>query len=221
MPMNDLHLPQDFTGEVRLFPLPNVVIFPNSVNPLRVFESRYKEMFEDAINDDKLIAMATLLPGYEADYYSRPPIAPTVCIGHIAQHRRRDDGIYDFALVGLQRARIDHEIEPVRSYRRAVVRLLDATPATGGDKLMRVGRQLVEKAAAVIPDFEQVLEPFLSGAISLATVTDAIAHNADLELSAKLRLLEQCDAGVRAEMLIAYLSEGGARTSGPSPFSAN
>ena len=55
----------------------------------------------------------------------------------------------------------------------------------------------------------------------LATVTDAIAQNVNLELSLKLRLLEQCDPGVRAEMLIAELSPGGDRSPGPIPFSEN
>ena len=49
--MQDHHssLPADFSGKVRVFTLPNVVVFPTSINPLRVFESRYQEMFEDAM----------------------------------------------------------------------------------------------------------------------------------------------------------------------------
>ena len=71
-------LPKDFRGEVRLFPLPNLVIFPGNVLPLHIFESRYKEMLEDALRRDELVTMATLTPGFEYDYYSRPPISPVV-----------------------------------------------------------------------------------------------------------------------------------------------
>ena len=42
-------LPTDFGGEVRLFPLSNLVLFPGIVLPLHIFESRYKEMLEDAL----------------------------------------------------------------------------------------------------------------------------------------------------------------------------
>ena len=221
MPSDHIHLPNDFSGEVRLFPLPNVVVFPHSLNPLRVFESRYREMFEDAIGDDRLIAMATLLPGHEADYYGRPPIAPTVCIGHIVKHQRNDDGTYDFVLVGLQRARIEHEITPVRSYRRAVVQLLQEPAVADDEGVKCLGRTLVAKAAALIPDFEQVLEPLEAGEISLATITDAVGHNVRLELPAKLRLLEENDPQVRAELLIAYLSDTGKVRRKLPPFSNN
>ena len=220
MQSNNPHMLEGFSGEVRLFPLPNVVVFPHSINPLRIFESRYREMFEDAINDDQLLAMATLLPGYESDYHSRPPIAPTICIGHIGKHHRNDDGTYDFVLVGLQRARIDHEITPVRSYRRAVVRLL-AESTVDADAAKRLGQELISKAAAAIPAFEQVREPFESGEISLATVTDAVAQNTKMELSAKLRLLEQTDPVVRAEVLVAELPEGSESRRKLPPFSDN
>ena len=60
-----LELPAKSKYEVRVFPLPGTVFFPRNVLPLHIFESRYREMFEHAIEDDQLIAMATLLPGYE------------------------------------------------------------------------------------------------------------------------------------------------------------
>ena len=51
-------------------------MFPSNVLPLHIFESRYKEMLEDALRGDQLVAMATLMPGFEHDYYSRPPRVP-------------------------------------------------------------------------------------------------------------------------------------------------
>ena len=83
MTAHDLDFPPDFCGEVRLFPLSNLVMFPSNVLPLHIFESRYKEMLEDALRGDQLVAMATLLPGFEHDYYGRPPVCPSVCIGRV------------------------------------------------------------------------------------------------------------------------------------------
>jgi Lon protease-like protein len=68
-----------FCGVARLFPLPNVVLYPHVMQPLHIFEERYREMLEDALAGDKLIAMAMLEPGWEADYDSRPPISPDAC----------------------------------------------------------------------------------------------------------------------------------------------
>ena len=48
---------EDFSGTVRLFPLPNLVLFPHVMQPLHVFEPRYRELLEDALEDDRLIAL--------------------------------------------------------------------------------------------------------------------------------------------------------------------
>ena len=221
MPSHAPGIPETFRGEAPLFPLPNVVVFPHSVSPLRVFESRYREMFEDALAGDKLIAMATLLPGYEADYHSRPPIAPTTCLGRIGEHRRNEDGTYDFVLIGLQRAKIDHEITPVRSYRRAALQLLTEAEIASDEEAKSVGRRLVAKAAKIIPQFQQVLQPLESGELSFAAVTDAVAHHLPLDLQAKLELLDELDPVARARQLIASLSEGESTRGKPPPFSLN
>ena len=71
MSVQSFRLPYGFSGEVRLFPLPDLVMYPSNVLPLHIFESRYREMLEDAIRGDELITIATLTPGYERDYYSR------------------------------------------------------------------------------------------------------------------------------------------------------
>ena len=68
-----------FSGVVRLFPLPNLVLYPHVMQPLHIYEDRYREMLEDALAGDKLITMSVLQPGWETDYESRPPIA-AVCV---------------------------------------------------------------------------------------------------------------------------------------------
>ena len=202
MSIDHIQLPESISKEARLFPLPGVVVFPHSLNPLRVFESRYREMFEDAIDGDRLIAMATLLPGHEADYYSRPPIARTVCIGQVGQYRRNSDGTYDFLLVAVQRARVEHEITPVRSYRRAAVELLpEASPVNERD-VGPLARRLVAKASLAIPEFEKLVQPLEAGEITLGAITDVVAHNTKLDFSVKLGLLAECDPVARAETLI-------------------
>ena len=67
--MTTLHfdLPPSFGSNTRLFPLSDLVMFPSNLLPLHIFESRYREMLEDAMQGDQLISMATLLPGlYQA-----------------------------------------------------------------------------------------------------------------------------------------------------------
>ena len=75
-----------FAGMARLFPLPNLVMFPHVVQPLHIFESRYVEMLEDALAGDHLIATALLMPGWEGEYDGRPPVDPIVCLGRVISH---------------------------------------------------------------------------------------------------------------------------------------
>ena len=75
-----------------LFPLPNVVLFPNVFLPLHIFEPRYREMVADALASDRMIGMVLLQPGWERDYDGRPPVYPIGCSGvitHVERLRRR------------------------------------------------------------------------------------------------------------------------------------
>jgi len=46
-----------------LFPLPNVVLFPNVFLPLHIFEPRYRDMVADALASDRMIGMVLLRMG--------------------------------------------------------------------------------------------------------------------------------------------------------------
>src|SRR6478735_3832682 len=114
-----------FSGVVRLFPLPNLVLYPHVMQPLHIFEERYREMLEDALASDRLIAMALLEPGWEDEYDSRPPIAEYACLGKVVAQNRLSDGRYNLLLLGVGRVKIIRELEPLRSFRRAKVELLE------------------------------------------------------------------------------------------------
>src|SRR3954452_16656746 len=126
---------------VPLFPLPNVGLLPHAVLPLHIFEERDKKMTADVLRGHKQIAMALLLPGWEKDYYGRPPIQPVVCVGTILSHERLADGRYNFLLRGHTRARIVRELH-TDTYRQAE---LEPLPDTDADEteLADARRQLV------------------------------------------------------------------------------
>lgn len=44
--------------ELYVFPLPRMVFFPGTTKPLNVFETRYVDMVQDAVENDRLIALA-------------------------------------------------------------------------------------------------------------------------------------------------------------------
>ena len=115
-----------------LFPLPNVVLFPNVFLPLHIFEPRYREMVADALAGDRLIGMVLLRPGWEHDYEGRPPVYPIGCSGVITHVERLADGRYNIVLRGLERFRIVEE-DHARRYRRAQRRAAARDDRCGAD----------------------------------------------------------------------------------------
>src|SRR5438067_9036914 len=95
-----------FSGTARLFPLPNLVLFPYVIQPLHIFEPRYRRLMADALADDRLLAMALLKPGWEEAYHKRPAIHPVVCLGKIFKEEHLPAGRYNLLPHGLARARV-------------------------------------------------------------------------------------------------------------------
>ena len=73
--------PGALPGMIPIFPLQDVMLFPNAFRPLLIFEPRYRAMIADALNGDRIIGMVMLRPGYEAEYEGRPPVYPIGCSG--------------------------------------------------------------------------------------------------------------------------------------------
>ena len=106
--------------EIPIFPLPNVVLFPNVFLPLHIFEPRYREMVRDALNGDRLIGMVLLRNGLEQHSAETPPVYPIGCSGLITHVERLPTGRYNIVLRGFEKFRVldeDHR----RVYRLARV----------------------------------------------------------------------------------------------------
>lgn len=195
-----------FSGVARVFPLPNLVLYPHVMQPLHIFEDRYREMVADALAGDKLIAMAVLEPGWEDDYDSRPPVAEHACLGKIVAHHRLDDGRYNLLLLGVQRARIVDELDPPRSFRQANVQLLeDRDEFPSAAERQRLQEQLLSAFRRNLPctcQLPEQLEEMLSGQLPLGLLTDLAAYALPLELNVKQELLAECRVKTRAEILL-------------------
>jgi Lon protease-like protein len=199
-----------FSGKVRLFPLPNLVLFPYVMQPLHIFEPRYRDLLEDALADDRLIALAILAPGWENDYEGRPPLYPIACLGRITTYHRLEDGTYNVLLLGLRRVRLVRELKPVSSFREAEVELCeDYEPpqrATARAALQRKLREAFLRALPTLPEARDQLDQLLATDVSLGVLTDVISYMLDLDLHDKEALLAQANVHRRARLLLKHLS---------------
>jgi Lon protease-like protein len=198
-----------FSGKVRLFPLPDLVLFPHVMQPLHIFESRYRELLNAALDSDGLIAMSVLAPGWEPDYESRPDLMPYACLGKVVTHQRTPEGHYNLLLLGLRRIRIERELPPLRSYREAEVTVLEdyCSEQCDADRL--------SLQAALTKKFEETLPPgqptnpafqeLLSSEIPLAVLTDLVSFASPLDFEMKCELLSENDVDLRAALLLEAL----------------
>lgn len=209
-------LPDNFRNIVRLFPLGDLVAFPSNVLPLHIFESRYREMFEDAIAGDQLIAMATLIPGHKDDYYTRPPVHPTICIGRIMGHETTAQGTYEFLLLGICRARIETEVEPIRSFREARVTLLEDTLDASAGEQQDLMNSLTSVLKDRFPTADQLLDVIDSGHFELPALTDFLAFQLPLSTSEKLELLNESSVTRRALKLLQHCDRDRRRPARPT-----
>jgi uncharacterized protein len=202
-----------------LFPLPNVVLFPNVFLPLHIFEPRYREMVADAIASDRMIGMVLLRPGWEHDYERRPPVYPIGCSGVVTHFDRLPDGRYNIVLRGLERFRIVQE-DHSRNYRRGLVEMLREEPPAFEDRpLISRYRSRLESLLHTEAERGNSLKHLQSGpgdesraidvkipsAMSDDDLVNALAQYLDLEPLEKQALLEKQGLRLRAESLVELL----------------
>jgi Lon protease-like protein len=106
---------------IPVFPLPNVVLFPQVMLPLHIFEPRYRQMVRDAApKKPPLIGMALLRGNWQQSYEGNPDIFPLGCAGEIVRLTPLPDGRFNILLQGIREYRITEE-KFTESYRQAVV----------------------------------------------------------------------------------------------------
>jgi uncharacterized protein len=206
---NGPNLPKEFAGEVRLFPLPNLVMFPNVLQALHIFETRYCQMLAEAMATDKLIAMALLQPGWEKNYQDNPAIAPVVCIGKVVSHTETPDGTFNILLVGVKRAKIIREIETQLGFRKAHVEIIeDINPADHVEEALR--QKLMQAVNICVSDdssFNLEKIESLASQIPLGALVDLISYGYPFSAHVKQMLLEETQTDRRCELLLQELQD--------------
>jgi Lon protease-like protein len=199
--------PGDFGGTARLFPLPNLVLFPHVAQPLHVFEPRYRQMMADALAGDRLLGMALLRPGWEEEYQKKPPVHPIICVGRIVQEEQLPDGKYNLILHGLSRARIVEEVASPKLYRIAKVDLCQDVPPAGAREapLRQALGQGVRPFFAGNAQALGQLERLLDGPLALGPLCDVFSYALPLDVEVKQRLLETLDVEARVGRLLEAL----------------
>ncbi len=95
-----------------IFPLANAVVLPGGHLPLNIFEPRYLNMVQDAMDSHHLIGMIQ-----PRDDSAKPNLFQIGCAGRITRFEEIPDGRLEIVLTGLCRFRLAEELSTTRGYR--------------------------------------------------------------------------------------------------------
>ena len=168
--------------------------------PLHIFEPRYRAMTADALQGERLIAMALLKPGWQESYEGAPPVHDILGVGKIVEDLRLEDGRYNLVLLGLTRVRLLEEVGK-GPYRTARVEILADRPPDE--------KRTERKRRALLALYSQIVKELMNGAIPappddvpLGMLCDLVASLLSLSPASKQGLLEELDVEARFDSLM-------------------
>jgi Lon protease-like protein len=183
---------------IPIFPLAGAILFPRAQLPLHIFEPRYREMVQDAIEGAGQIGMIQPL-NFEDD---NPPVYKVGCVGDVVGVEELDDGRFNIVLLGTNRFRLIRETEVDAAYRCAEVDI-EAFDDSDPPPLPLLQRAEVERDAQRLGDALGLAVDWAAvGRLDDEMLVNAIAQVAPFDIGAKQALLEQPTLTGRADLLV-------------------
>jgi Lon protease-like protein len=190
---------------VFIFPLKNSLLLPGSVLPLNIFESRYVQMLEDALESNTPIVVcpppsdsANLAPKLRFLHRYAAAGRPEIL-------QRREDGSCVILLHGMERVLLDEVIEekPYIQCRAFPVSAKIQLDERYLFKLNRLRRELLDWAEdhLVNADYD-LFEEASENAETLLDMATAIFVD---EIETRDQLLQESDINARLKSILAYI----------------
>ena len=197
----------ELPNAVPVMPLPGVLLFPNALLPLHIFEPRFRDMLDRALQDDRMLCVALVRPERQ-QWRSSADFFPVSTVGLIRACVGRSDGTSDLILQGIRRVKFSEfeqeapfpiaRIKPLKTRTKLTVET-DALAAKVLEFYIRLkesGRELPEK-----------IDLYLSEMNDPEMLADLIAATFISDATRRQQLLEELDLNQRLRLLIQYLRE--------------
>lgn len=186
-----------------VFPLPQVVLFPQTVLPLHIFEPRYRSMLKDCLATHSAMAIVKLTgPSMDGEL---PPIASIAGAGIVVERELLPDGRANILLQGRARVKLE-ELPFVPPYRRA-----RATVLFDGDEAVSHSDKaaLIACAEAFATEIRQHNPEFsfrIPANLEAAVLSDYCAHHLLVDSGLRQRLLEELNPVERVRVVTEELA---------------
>ena len=175
-----------------VFPLPNSVLFPDTVLPLHIFEPRYRQMVRDVAGGEGRMAIALLEPGFEEDYEGSPAFHRVGTLGRVENLEELPNGRFDLHLVGLRRVEFE-EIPSPTAYRLARLIARDETGVDDADpEIVRSKLDLLASHAFLVQQVSGETAPSLvaNERLTFRAAVNGACANMPTEAQLRQSLLE-------------------------------
>jgi ATP-dependent Lon protease len=187
-----------------LFPIEDVVLFPDSMIPLHIFEARYRKMVRDVLGSNRLVAISLQLEKEGLQDGAAPRVASVASVGELVLAQELPDGRFNLVVRGRARIGIDEELPSDQPYRLiAAHEIPDDSPTQPNDigEADAALRALVTGLAESIPDGGELLKHVAAAQDTPAALANVIASSLIADTKARQRLLETTDVFERLERL--------------------
>jgi Lon protease-like protein len=197
----------ELPATVPVMPLSGVLLFPNALLPLHIFEPRFREMLSRALGDGRMLCVALVKPERE-QWRTSADFFPVNTVGLIRACVGRSDGTSDLILQGIRRVKFS-EFEQEDPFPIARIKPLKTrtTPTVETDalaaKVMEFYRRLKSSERAL----PEKIDRYLSEMSDPEMLVDLIASTFVSGARRRQQLLEELDLNQRFRLLIRYLRE--------------
>jgi len=197
----------DLPREIPVMPLPGALLFPHALLPLYIFEPRYQQMLDHALQHHRMLSVALIRPE-RGQWQSPEDFFHIAGVGLIRACVGRGDGTSNLILQGLERVRFtafEQEapfpiatINPLESDSESSVETeaLAAKVLELYSKLKGNGRQLPAK-----------VDRYLSDLGDPEMLADLVASTFINDPMRRQHILEELSVNQRLRLVIRYLSE--------------
>lgn len=191
--------------EISLFPLPNLVLFPNIVVPLHIFEERYKLMINGCIDRDEAFGLVLLRAGAEEE--SEETIHRVGVTARIVQVERLEDGRLNLLTEGEARFRIYRFTQQTPFWKGNVDFFEDNESYPGIESLYEQVSKLYRQVCEIGQKLSSSEQNEVVLPESPADLSYMVSYVLDIDSEEKQNLLEMTSTAERLRVLVNHLTD--------------
>jgi Lon protease-like protein len=193
--------------QIPVMPLPGALLFPHALLPLYIFEPRYREMLEHALNDHRMFSVALIKPQH-AQWQSPEDFFHIAGLGLIRACVGRGDGTSNLILQGLERVRFT-SFEQATPFPIATIDTLesDSVSSVETEALAAKVLELYSKFKGAGRQLPAKVDQYLSDLGDPEMLADLVASTFINDALRRQRVLEELSVNQRLRLVIQYLRE--------------